>query len=103
MKATRHTIPSLIEKREPFSNTSGTVVAVKNPKTFPVGQLNEDEKSRLRIDARENGIAYIVFSYGTPIAWETKNGHVYKVQQRFTQTTSKHQGLLYLFHERHAG
>lgn len=107
MKATRKTIPTLIDKREEFSNDSGTLRAIKNPTAEQVSafvardsasQLNEYEKARLRVDANQNGIAYLVVSYDTPIAWETKKGHVYKVEQTFSQTTSKHQGLLYLFH-----
>lgn len=107
MKATRKTIPNLIEKREEFSNTSGTLKAVKpsRPGIFDIynsddNQLNETEKSRMRIDAgREwGGIVYIILSYGIPIAWETRRGHVYKVAQTFTQTTGVHQGMLYLFH-----
>lgn len=107
MKATRRTIPKLIEKRTEFSNDSGTVRGIKPTPPLMVAlltretnQLNEDEKSRLRIDAGPtfNGIAYLVMSYETPIAWETKTGLIYKVQQKFSQTTSKHQGMLYLFY-----
>lgn len=41
-------------------------------------------------------IVYTVFSYGTPIAWVTDAGKVHKVSQKFSVTTSKHQGNLYL-------
>ena len=101
MTVNRKTIPGLIEKREAFTNASGTLRATKNPQ--PVVRqfsLNDEEFSRLRIDQDQSGISYMVYSYDTPIAWETKTGHIYKVQQTFSQTTSKHQGLLYLFHER---
>lgn len=107
MKATRKTIPTLIEGRAEFSNASGTVRAIKpsRPDIADIynsddNQLNEIEKSRMRIDAGTEwgGIVYIILSYGTPIAWETRKGLVYKVQQTLTQTTSKHQGMLYLFH-----
>lgn len=97
MKATRRTIPGLIAKREPFQNDSGTLRAEKNPVTVRFTKLNDLEKSRLRIDADTQGIAYIVYSYDTPIAWETKSGWVYKVEQTFTQTTSKHQAMLVEF------
>ena len=109
MTVNRKTIPTLIEKREAFSNSGGTVRAMVNPYAglvsdiadgFTDSQLNESESSRLRIDNDTVGIAYLIMSYNTPIAWETRQGHVYKVQQTFTQTTSKHQGLLYRFHEK---
>ena len=37
---------------------------------------------------------YIVYSYATPICWAI-GANVYKVKQRFSVTTSKHQGRLY--------
>lgn len=105
MKATRKTIPTLIEKREFFTNTSGTMKAGRP--TGPIIRdilskdlLDDDEKSRLQIDYEQNGIAYMVMSYETPIAWETKNGFVYKISQTLSQTSEKHKGLLYLFHQR---
>lgn len=107
MKATRKTIPTLIEKRETFSNTGGTVRGIKSPTpTFidsilsekTKSQLSEDEKSRLRIDWDTSGIKYIVMSYDTPIAWENEYGFIHKVSQKFSMTTSHHQGLLYLLH-----
>jgi len=100
MTVNRKTIPGLIEKREAFTNASGTLRGVVQPSAVGYGVLNDDERARLKIDQDTAGIAYVVYSYRTPIAWETKTGHVYKVQQMFTQTTSKHQGLLYLFHQR---
>lgn len=41
-------------------------------------------------------IRYVVESYATPIAWVTEDGRVHKVAQKFSVTTSKHQGQLYL-------
>lgn len=109
MKATRKTIPTLIEKRERFENGSGTLRGfptarpqVKAILSNPENQLDHTEKSRMQIDAGRNydGIVYVIMSYDTPIAWETRSGEVYKVEQKFSQTTSQHMGLLYLFHKR---
>lgn len=67
------------------------------------GRLNNDERNSLReweakaraTDAR----FYVVNSYSTPIAWAIvyNDGTTerYKVGQRFSVTTSKHQGRLY--------
>lgn len=105
MKATRKTIPNLIEKREFFTNTSGTMKAGRPTAllirdTLTLNLLDDIEKSRLRIDWEQNGIAYMVMSYDIPIAWETKTGEVYKVGQELSQTSERHKGLLYLFHKR---
>ena len=60
------------------------------------GQLNDEEFAVLWKDAAEFDLAYVVYSYQTPIAWVRKDGSVYRVQQRFSTTTSRHQGVLYL-------
>jgi hypothetical protein len=61
----------------------------------PLGELDREEADAFRLDAESVGITYVVWSYVTPIAWVRKDGTVYRVQQRFSRTTSKHQGMLY--------
>ena len=58
------------------------------------GRLSGNDLDRFREDLA--GIVYIVFSYATPIAWVNEDGSVHKVGQRFSVTTSKHQGKLYM-------
>ena len=55
------------------------------------GRLNEEETARYNQDL--NAVMYWVYSYSTPIAWYTKDGW-YCVAQKFSVTTSKHQGLV---------
>ena len=76
---------------EPFT-TGGALYA--DTYAHGDGRLNDKERARLHADA--NNIVYCVHSYATPIAWVTKDGTVYRVQQRFSTTTSKHQGLLWM-------
>lgn len=46
---------------------------------------------------RDHGsFSYVVWSYETPIAWVTDDSRVHIVQQKFSRTTSQHQGKLYL-------
>ena len=45
-------------------------------------------------DADKVGIDFIVYSYGTPIAWHTLNFGWYVVEQKFSVTTSKHQNYV---------
>ena len=40
-----------------------------------------------------NFLKFAVYSYGTPIAWYNVGGW-YVVEQKFSQTTSKHQNLV---------
>lgn len=57
------------------------------------GRLDNDETKRL-IEAFESGHgAYVVHSYGTPIAWHSM-GEWYVVAQKFSVTTSKHQNYV---------
>lgn len=58
------------------------------------GRLNDEERRRFVSDCHA-GIAFLVVSYATPIAWVLHDGTEYKVQQRFSVTTSRHAGSLY--------
>jgi hypothetical protein len=66
---------------------------IVHPFIFP-GKLNEQEREQLATDLPS--ITYVVWSYATPIAWVRKDGSVYTVAQRFSPTTSKHQGMLHM-------
>jgi len=52
------------------------------------GRLDPEEFARFK--AVEIQVDYVVYSYGTPIAWHTMDGW-YVVEQKFSVTTSKHQ------------
>lgn len=83
-----------IGNREPF-NTHGALCATAH-KVGPwdSGRLSGADLDQFREDMAK--IVYVVWSYVTPIAWVTEDGTVYKVSQRFSVTTSQHQGKLYL-------
>jgi hypothetical protein len=59
----------------------------------PLGRLNsEDIVTFYEATHNSGGMVYIVYSYGTPIAWyvySTNQWHI--VDQKFSATTSKHQ------------
>lgn len=54
------------------------------------GRLDAQEFARFKQD--ETRIDYVVYSYGTPIAWRTSEAW-YVVEQKFSVTTSKHQNF----------
>lgn len=56
-----------------------------------IGRLNDTDSLELGRVMSETGGAYIVRSYGTPIAWFTLLEGWYLVSQKFSVTTSKHQ------------
>lgn len=90
--AGRPVLVNALRNREPFK-TSGALYAETSPIYVNPGMLsNADDLNRYRAD--RDAITYVVYSYATPIAW-VANGEVYIVSQRFSVTTSKHQGFLY--------
>lgn len=64
------------------------------PSTWDSGRLDGEDLKAFKID-REM-MTYVVYSYATPIAWVTSDGCVHYVEQKFSLTTTKHQGLMYM-------
>ncbi len=60
--------------------------------TPQAGRLNSEEYAKLTEASARGKFVYVVYSYGTPIAWCDSQGW-YAVSQKFTPTTSKHQNL----------
>ena len=82
-----------IRDREAFE-THGALKATRQHGYAQSGRLSGPD---LEAFNRDNGsITYVVWSYATPIAWVTDDSRIHKVAQRFSVTTSKHQGKLYL-------
>jgi hypothetical protein len=88
----RRQMRAAIDAREDCINSTGSMRGRIAPRTAERGQLNDAEWSRLLNDLTA-GVAYIVYSYETPIAWVTDDGFKYRVQQRFSKTTSCHMGM----------
>lgn len=56
------------------------------------GRLDPEEFARFK--EAETRVDYVVYSYGTPIAWHTEADGWYVVEQKFSVTTSKHQNYV---------
>lgn len=84
-----------LRERLPFK-TGGALYGTDTA-IYTTGQLNHTELSRFERD--RDRMVFVVYSYATPIAWVLDDGTVYKVQQRFSVTTSRHQSFLYLLGE----
>lgn len=90
-----------IRDREDFK-TSGSLEAFNLPSTSGFyhsgGRLRGADLDQYNADKAD--IDYVVMSYATPIAWhvrnETTEGRWHRVAQKFSVTTSKHQGNLYM-------
>lgn len=76
--------------------TSGSLKGERtNRIVHSTGYLNAEERQTLKDHESGDGVVYVVTSYSTPIAWVTSTGHVHRVAQKFSVTTSKHQGFLH--------
>jgi hypothetical protein len=84
-----------IRDHRPF-NTSGALSAreVTGLSVWDSGQLSGSDLDRFREDCQR--VRFVVYSYATPIAWFTEPGGWHRVEQKFSRTTTKHQGNLYL-------
>lgn len=92
--AGRDAMLEALRNREPFvTGGAFSATAPSHVSTLDSGRLSGEDFDRFREDAPT--IDYIVWSYATPIAWVTRAGTVYRVKQRFSLTTTKHQGMLY--------
>lgn len=61
--------------------------------TFNLGRLPEEWAARYREDYNNNLLAYVVTSYGTPIAWVTYTGKIYIPDVKYSVSTTRHQNL----------
>lgn len=83
---------ALIAANHSVSNSTGSLRGVTgSPGLSSANWLNDDEKKKFLLDYPV--IVYTVYSYDTPIYWVTQDGTRYRVQQKFSPTTSKHMGL----------
>lgn len=91
-------VPAKWRAREEF-NANGTLYGTRHvgmasgSSRLSGSDLDEWRDNYWRTDRK--GIAYVVVSYSTPIAWVRRDGTEYKVVQRFSVTTSRHQSRLY--------
>ena len=85
----------LIAARQPFT-TSGALrggpPANSTMSTWDCGRLPGDHVSHLMCDLLTGHVVYIVYSYGTPIAWHTVDTGWTVPDVRYSATTSRHQG-----------
>lgn len=75
-----------------------TVSDVRWECAFSPGRLNGEDLAAWRSAVDAEAVVYVVESYATPIAWVEKFGdreRIHFVSQRFSPTTSKHQGMLW--------
>lgn len=89
--------PADIVAGREFNCTNMSARKVPSPGYSPMpGDLAGDDLAAFMSDRRNGLIDYVVMSFSTPIAWRRKDKTWHVVEQKFSTTTSKHQGRLYL-------
>jgi hypothetical protein len=80
-----------LERFEASALSGRTVPANSRP---PYGRLNDVE--RFYEDTHNSGSpVYVVYSYGTPIAWHVLSSDEWQLAgQKFSPTTSRHQSIV---------
>ena len=87
------TIARALKNDEDFT-TSGALKGVAGPYGIEFGRMAQDDINAMRT-AREVGIDYVVYSYGTPIAYRTEDTGEWVVPDaKYSVTTSKHQSVV---------
>lgn len=100
-RLTTHTAANAILNREPFT-TSGSLVGgyLDDKHIAYIGSGRLPEPWREKFFQAKHSVPwsdfYVVYSYGTPIAWWTKAGGWTVPDVKYSRTTTKHQGNLYL-------
>jgi hypothetical protein len=89
-----------LARLEPFDH-GGTMSADTNGSApmglgyvTPAGREPADVKEAFRKDRDEVGLIYVVWSYGTVIAWVTTGGNIVIPDAKYSVTTSKQQGMV---------
>lgn len=80
-----------LSQRGPFT-THGSMSAIAGS-LWNTGQLPTEWCARYRSDIADPGVVYTVLSYRTPIAWVRADGAVVILDERYSVTTSRHQGM----------
>lgn len=93
--STRNAV-ALIAARQPFT-THGALSGATPGATlshWDLGRLPRDHANAIMIDYLSGQLDYIVYSYGTPIAWHRADTGWTVPDVRYSVTTSRHQGVV---------
>ena len=88
------TIAHALRNGEDFT-TSGALKGEANPQWIGSGRMTVADANVMDTTRDEHGIDYVVYSYGTPIAYRAElSGQWIVPDVKHSVTTSKHQGTI---------
>ena len=86
-------IARALENGEDFT-TSGALKGEANPEWIESGRMRPHNADTMRAAQNVLGIDYVIYSYGTPIAYRTENSGWVVPDAKYSVTTSKHQSTI---------
>lgn len=86
----QNAIVTAIGERSTFVVNTMSGRQVGNMDTYSTSQMPAAERDRFLSDRPQ----YVIWSYGTPIAWVTGDGRQVVSSTRYSVTTSNHQGIV---------
>ena len=86
-------IARAIKGLEDFT-TSGALKGVANPWRIESGRMGIAYANAMYSARDSIGIDYVIYSYGTPIAYRTNNGEWTIPYAEYSETTSRHQSVI---------
>lgn len=93
---TKQAIQDAVDDQKEFKigNISGESCKVGNMSQY--GRLNEPYRGQLQGLFKARLVRFIIYSYGTPIAWVTQHGTWIVPEVNYSPTTSHHQSVVKL-------
>ena len=83
----------LVGTPDEFNPDTATIKGRTVKSVYPhTGRLSGESEDIFRDDRAHNDITYVVYSYSTPIAWRVRSGMWRMPHDKYSVTTSKHQG-----------
>jgi hypothetical protein len=94
----RQAIQNGVDAQEPFRTTAGSVKGYIFPQNTielpPMGRLPEEYQKQLKMQIESGLVKFMIYSYGTPIAWVLYSGTWIVPDVSYSVTTSHHQGIV---------
>lgn len=83
-----------VDEQKEFKKGNLKGIKIKREDTLDFGRLPEEYRKQLRQQHEFDMVKYMIFSYGTPIAWVLYAGTWICPEVNYSITTTHHQGVV---------
>lgn len=92
--AAKRVIQKAADEREPFKQGNLSAKWFDSVNAVPTGRLSSGWADYFRPSVRDERPVFVIFSYGTPIAWAYDNEEFIVPDVRYSVTTTNHQNVV---------